>query len=114
MKTRAYVSALWILSAIPSSHAQTPPLGRLFFTPEQRQLLEQSEPQQQRLAGVTFNGIARNQQSGQQTVWLNGQSQYGPNTPPLRDGHGHALRVGETLIKQQRHSPIPPGAVQQP
>lgn len=64
----------------PSVAAQ-PPLGRLFFTPEQRQTLDQQRqfniqekqviPQDETL---TINGVVT-RSSGKRTVWINGAAQ---------------------------------------
>jgi len=51
------------------------PLGRLFFTPEQRAQLEYSKPQNNDSAGssrgLTVNGIVQ-RHGGKRTVWING------------------------------------------
>ncbi len=51
------------------------PLGRLFFTPEQRAQLEYSKPQNSDSGGggrgLTVNGIVQ-QQGGKRTAWING------------------------------------------
>ncbi len=77
--------------------AQEPPLGRLFFTPEERATMDL-----ERLTGVAgaggasvkLNGIVRNRASGTNTVWLNGAPWHGAErqtgVSPSRTDPGHA------------------------
>lgn len=59
------------------------PLGRLFFTPEQRAQLEYSKPQHNDSAGsgrgLTVNGIVQ-RQGGKRTAWINGVPQQAGNS----------------------------------
>jgi hypothetical protein len=91
------------------------PLGRLFFTPEQRAILDLSRRTQAASAqapaesyeGVTLSGVVT-RSDGKQTVWVNGQVQppgEGASTRardsasiPLPSGEGRVrLKVGQTL-----------------
>lgn len=88
-------------------------LGRLFFTPEQRALLDLARRTQATAAqteapsdGVTLSGIVT-RSDGRQTVWINGRPQpagvatgRSPASAsiPLPGGGGQVrLRVGQTL-----------------
>ncbi|MGB8518321.1 MAG: hypothetical protein WCD45_10595 [Gallionella sp.] len=64
--------ALLILSS--QSHAET--LGRLFFTPQQREQIDVQElqNQQQHSSTLTVNGIVQ-KHGGARIVWLNGVAQ---------------------------------------
>ena len=66
---------LWLL-AIGSQLAGADELGRLFFTPEQRALLELAQHQATATdaegEGLTLNGIVL-RSDGRQTVWVNGR-----------------------------------------
>ncbi len=103
--------ALCVLLAIaPAPAAAADSLGRLFFTPQQRQDLDrrrQANVQESALTAdslVTVNGkVSRS--SGKTTVWINGvpvESIGGPRDPAqvtLPGGEGQSsirLKVGET------------------
>ena len=64
------------LIAAPLTHAE--PLGRLFFTPEQRAQLEYSKSQSSDPGDssrvLTVNGIVQ-KHGGERTVWINGTPQ---------------------------------------
>lgn len=88
MKPNLPFAIMLAVCAIPS-HAQS--LGRLFFTPEQRAMLdiarqhdqpvttaEEGEQQPQR-QNITVNGMVR-RSDGQVTVWVNNKAQQ-PNQP---------------------------------
>lgn len=64
------------LTAATGVHAE--PLGRLFFTPEQRAQLESSKPQEGSSSSlahsITVNGIVQ-KHGGGRTVWINGVPQ---------------------------------------
>jgi hypothetical protein len=98
---------LWLFAGVLQP-AFADELGRIFFTPEQRALLELA--QQQATAadaegeGVTLNGIVVGS-DGRQTVWVNGRPKpdaraVGPGAAliPLPAGPGQVrLKVGQTL-----------------
>jgi hypothetical protein len=72
--------AFGLIAATPVSAG---PLGRLFFTPEQRAQLEYSKPQHNDSVGgrrgLTVNGIVQ-QHGGKRTVWINGVPQQAGNS----------------------------------
>jgi hypothetical protein len=91
-------------------------LGRLFFTPEQRALLDLARRTQATGAqtgsaaaeGLTLNGIVTRSDGGR-VVWVNGQAQLLPAaresspaaaTLPLPGGGRVRLRVGQSLDAQ--------------
>lgn len=113
---RIVFSCLAILVAWPA-HAEIP--GRLFFTPEQRAMLDsarrqniqQTTEEQATLGGgVTFNGVVR-RSDGRATLWINNRAVTGPEAasrfgaaqggePVLRlpyPGQSVGLRVGQSL-----------------
>lgn len=100
--------------------AETPPLGRLFFTPAERTALDQNAPPPSNLPRTTLNGRARNLSTGQETVWINGQHWYRPtahsnaHSPSLRSASGQSLKVGDSLVNNHVVSNLPPGAIRQP
>lgn len=70
-------AALALFLACGPAFAQDAPLGRLFFTPEERAAMDL-----ERLTGVAgvgggasvkLNGIVRNRGSGAHTIWVNGR-----------------------------------------
>lgn len=98
--------------------AQAKELGRLFFTPEQRQLLESgqlraSAANDPTSATVVVNGIVQ-KKGGKRTVWINGIPQAaGPSneqspaaTPVLVPGKARPvqLKVGQKLMLDQPNS----------
>lgn len=95
MKT--WIALLLISCSIPA-WPQNEPLGRLFFTPQQRALLDR-----QRLQGITsnfdqeasytLNGEVR-RSSGKNTRWVNGEAQTGP-TPRGVIGDTYHPATGE-------------------
>lgn len=103
MKVCSNVASTLVLLAFASAaQAQQEPLGRLFFTPEQRAMLDrQRQLTPSRMVGTggessssyTINGVVR-RSSGHQTTWINGIPV--DDVPPLAGG-GHSLRAGETL-----------------
>lgn len=110
---RARIPVLVLLAAC-SAPGFADELGRLFFTPEQRALLELARRTQGSGApadadgagGVTLSGIVT-RSDGRQTLWVNGRAQpagtardRSPSaaTLPLPGGTGQVrLRVGQTL-----------------
>ena len=125
--------------ALGASHAplHAESLGRLFFTPEQRAMLDLARRTQPITGqgaetpsdGVTLNGIVT-RSDGRQTVWINGRPQPAgvatTRSPasasiPLPGGGGQVrLRVGQTLdpgsgkveegYRRPRPAAAPPGA----
>ena len=114
---RLPISLLIALAAAPAS-AQGEPLGRLFFTPQQRAALDR-----ERLLGIsqrpsgldgdasyTFNGEVR-RSSGKNTRWINGEPQTaggrGPGVPagdtyhPATGEHDSLLGGGTIVIKRK-------------
>ncbi len=106
----AFVLALVALVAAPVAADE---LGRLFFTPEQRSLLDLARRTQTAApsagedgAGVTLSGIVV-RSDGRQTVWINGRAQSAAVASPRAPatavislpgaGGGVRLRVGQTL-----------------
>ena len=90
------IAALLALMWITPVHAEEAALGRLFFTPEKRVILDRQR-QSNILTGreadgapLTFNGYVR-RSGGRETQWINGIAQGDPTVS--RRG----LRVGETL-----------------
>jgi len=88
------------LLASGSIVAQQAPLGRLFFTPEQRATLDrQRQYQQTEVQGttgsITVNGLVR-RSSGKVTTWVNGEARDNDNQPPSESGKNSIL-VGERL-----------------
>jgi hypothetical protein len=92
-------------SLVPARPAAADELGRLFFTPQQRQELDRrraSNIQEKEVvveSTVTVNGhVARS--SGKTTTWVNGVAQYDtysgrdPARVHLEDG---TLKIGQTL-----------------
>lgn len=104
----------WIccLAALSSPVCAADELGRLFFTQEQRAILDHARRTQPQASqdneasyeGVTLSGIVT-RSDGKRTVWVNGQPQaITPNGStasaviPLPSGEGKVrLKVGQTL-----------------
>jgi hypothetical protein len=103
--------ALFVLGILvaPSLHAQQPPLGRLFFTAEQRATLDA-----RRRAGVPdqgapvaaspttrLDGYVR-RSGGKSTVWVNGLPipESAPDAPRIGPGEARvAVPVGESRAR---------------
>jgi hypothetical protein len=110
---RSLTSALVALTLAPASAAAYENLGRLFFTPQQRQDLDrrrQANAQESAATAesqITVNGrVSRS--SGKTTTWINGvpqddtQKSRDPAQVTLPGGEGEPsvkLRVGQTLDK---------------
>ena len=66
---------LLVSGTVAATLVSAEPLGRLFFTPEQRAQLEYSKPQPSDSAGsnrgLIVNGIVQ-QHGGKRTAWING------------------------------------------
>jgi hypothetical protein len=84
MNGRRFITAVALGSIAWSAIGFAEPLGRLFFTPEQRQRLDAGKklqeeaavaapPPRQGPATVTLNGVVL-RSDGQNTVWVNGHS----------------------------------------
>jgi hypothetical protein len=109
MKPLAWLSLLFALGAAMPARAE--PLGRLFFTPAQRTLLDR-----QRRSGsvdqatdvlARLDGIAV-RSGGKPTVWINGR--------PQRDAEldeAANLRVGESInrVTREKNDVVAPGAI---
>ena len=72
-----YLFSFLLLTALPA--AQADELGRLFFTPQQRQQLELHETSGNGAEGgqrsyIIVNGVVQ-KQGGNRTVWINGAAQ---------------------------------------
>lgn len=69
---------------IAATLSSAEPLGRLFFTPEQRAQLEHSKPQSSSStgSGMTVNGIVQ-KHGGKRTVWINGVPRQAGNSDEL-------------------------------
>jgi hypothetical protein len=115
----ALFCALALISILPAAQGEEA-LGRLFFTPERRQALDQqremniSEPANEDPA-LTLNGIVT-RSSGKRTAWINGTAQNereifgGITVTPERNNPGKVIvetaehpasnaRIGETVSR---------------
>lgn len=100
---RCLVAAIALVAGTVS--AQTP-LGRLFFTPEERAALDAGGPvhaeaeTQTEIAPRRLDGIVR-RSDGRGTVWINGEAERrrlgSADRAPVQDAEGRwqTLRVGE-------------------
>lgn len=74
---------LFIFGSIAATLSSAEPLGRLFFTPEQRAQLEHSKLQSNDSGGsgraLTVNGIVQ-KHGGKRTAWINGVPQQAGNS----------------------------------
>jgi len=83
--------------------AQAEPLGRLFFTPEQRAILEHHRQQGSahfdQEASYTLNGEVR-RSAGPNTRWLNGQAQNANSAPSgiIGDTYHPATGTRDSLL----------------
>ena len=96
---RFHPALLLVLACVQSpAWAQTEPLGRLFFTPQQRAALDrQRETNPNFLANtteeensLTINGEVR-RSNGRSTRWINGEAQWKSSAPAAR------VPVGDTF-----------------
>jgi len=119
---------LFALAANPVAAAEN--LGRLFFTPQQRQDLDrrrQANIQESAATAnslVTVNGqVSRSQ--GKNTVWINGVPQENTRRPldptrvtvPVGEGESSvSLKIGQTLdrVRGEVKDPMGSGAVAAP
>jgi hypothetical protein len=108
-----------LLLAIPTASADT--LGRLFFTPAQRQQLDDrnarhATSQDNTASYVTVDGIVQ-KQGGARTVWVNGVAQStgntGDRTPTAQTvtipgkSRSVKLKVGEKIMFDQPAATAP-------
>ena len=110
------ITALLLVCSLPA-WPQSEPLGRLFFTPQQRTILDRQRLQGMtsnfdQQASYTLNGEVR-RSSGKNTRWVNGEAQTGP-TPRgvIGDTYHPATGERESLlgggrINVQRTTPKP-------
>lgn len=96
-------SILFLLTLLMGSSASQAELGRLFYTPHQRQGLENSRAQNRSVAGptevttsqpLTYDGIVL-RSDGRSTRWINGMPQSG-NSYALTT-RGKTLKPGQTI-----------------
>ena len=118
------VLALWfaVAALFGSNRASSEELGRLFFTPQQRQDLDQRrisnvvEAERVVESLVTVNGnVTRS--GGQSTTWINGVAQNNvaggrdPARPVIVDGESTIhVKVGQTFDRNQGVTRDPLGA----
>ncbi len=97
-----YLLALAFLSILHnSSGAEEALLGRLFFTPQQRALLDRQRQLNASItpgtmlneSRLTFNGEVR-RSGGQNTLWVNGEPTPTSIAPPQK------IPIGDTLLPQ--------------
>lgn len=120
---RIYTTCLLLIILTVSPVAQAGELGRLFYTPQQRQQMDYhivgGMEQEVNRNYIVVNGVVQ-KQGGKRTVWVNGTEQAdGPSagrnpanaavTPPGRSGTVY-LKVGEKLLLDE---PAPPESRQQ-
>ncbi len=105
------VLGLFLIAACVPFPADSEELGRLFFTPERRQLLDrqrqfniQERKEVPEDPMLTINGVVT-RSSGKRTVWVNGVAQEetsvsdGANVVPGRKNPGRVtLQTGETSV----------------
>ena len=105
------VLGLFLIAACIPFPADSEELGRLFFTPERRQLLDRQRQfniQERKEVPedpiLTINGVVT-RSSGKRTVWVNGVAQEetrvsdGANVVPGRKNPGRVtLQTGETSV----------------
>jgi len=123
MNHRINALALLILCSSQPLLAGEEALGRLFFTPQQRAVLDRQRlynpnPQMglERESSYTINGEVR-RSSGPGVRWINGEAETSsPSEPPVAVGDTYhpttgekqdLLRGGQILIRRQS-KPVPP------
>ncbi|MBH1975485.1 MAG: hypothetical protein I8H95_04065 [Rhodocyclales bacterium] len=105
--TLCALMALLMISPIKAAHAESTSLGRLFYTPEKRLLLERQRmsniQETQTLEGATMrlDGVVQ-RSSGKSTIWINGRPQSEHDAP--RTG----VKVW-LLPKDASHARLAPG-----
>ncbi len=109
--------ALVVLLAAPSVHAQA--LGRLFFTPEQRETLDARRkarvPDKPVAATVvspttTVDGYVK-RSAGPSTVWINGESatESSPDAPRIDSGRSASGSVSISVGEAGKRVRLKPG-----
>jgi len=106
------IPLLWLLVISPPPLVCAEPLGRLFFTPEQRTQLELEHTRNAKSDGsktaakTTVNGIVQHH-GGTRTVWINGKAQTSSRQgEPASEGMAVPGKSGSTRIKVgERFSP---------
>ena len=109
MSARACLFLLCV-AGIPLAAAGAEPLGRLFFTPEQRRLLNQERRHDatgRAESTIRLDGFAA-RRGETPTVWINGRIR-----DRARFGEAAALRVGESVdsATQEKSDVVPNGSV---
>jgi hypothetical protein len=102
------LAGLLILSAL-AAKADDAPLGRLFFSAQERAALDRQR-QQGTTASSTLDGEVR-RSSGKNTRWVNGQAQYIDETPAAVAGKRaqpdtglrQELPEGVLIVGSRRH-----------
>ena len=94
----------WVTAGCPMAYAEDE-LGRLFFTPERRQILDrQRQLNIQEKRGIpedptlTINGVVT-RSSGKRTVWINGISQNDNETPSGVAVTPNKKEAGKVLVQ---------------
>ncbi|PKO94674.1 MAG: hypothetical protein CVU16_01570 [Betaproteobacteria bacterium HGW-Betaproteobacteria-10] len=113
---------LLILALLPSlAWPQQEPLGRLFFTPQQRAALDRQREQNRNFvpnasdseSRLTINGEVR-RSSGRSTRWINGEADWNAETPttgvPVGDTFHPGTGERESLLGEGRIVVKPGGA----
>lgn len=133
---RLRLPTLFIATCLPLSALAAEPLGRLFFTPERRAVLERQrqaniQEQEQALEGamMSLDGVVV-RSGGRATVWINGRPQHEntagtgvqagisarkPDRATLVTGEEAPadLRVGESINRatREKNDVVSPGSV---
>ncbi len=107
----SWPTALASLLAVPTLLASRPgtaedDLGRLFFTPEQRQINLQNQPDFPETTTLTIDGVVT-RSSGKRTVWINGTPQNDNETPSgiavvPRKSHPGKIAIGSPNISTEK------------
>ena len=110
MKAIAQIAFLFVVGLIPVARAAE--LGRLFFTPEERQQLDQhlelhtaGKEESVAQSSIVVNGVVQHS-DGSRTAWINGKAQHNapgnnPNTVPVTvPGKSGSIevKVGQRLL----------------
>jgi hypothetical protein len=104
-------TVLILVTLLACSTASQAELGRLFYTPQQRQGLENARVQNRSVAGpasatttqpLTYDGIVL-RSDGRSTRWINGKQQSG-NSYALTT-QGKTLKPGQTVVGGSVYEP---------